>query len=342
MLPMEQEEKRMLSKMNRFLTILLVLVLGMGLFVLPARAAGDFTPEVTIPVTVDLTGTLPETPDVFSIQLKANQASCPMPSGAADGVYTLPLNAGVDAQGKPNDSASGSFVLEFERLGIYTYTIRQLSIGDEDCYQDDTVYNLTVYVTNTDKYDGFQTSIAIYKQGPDGGNTGSKVPVVFSNRYANPVEVPLTAIKTMDGKTPKDKAFSFRLKTEGGVQVERVYNTGRNVVFTPLTFDEAGTYVYKLSEVTGLSRKITYDKSVYTVTVEVTKDENGDYQADVAYEKDGKAYEGTPRFANKTKPSGSSPATGDMFRMGLWVSLLVLSLGGLVTLVVFWFRKRKK
>ena len=123
-LPAEQEENRMTNKMKRLLTAVLVLMISISLFVIPAQAAGDFTPEVTIPVTVDLTGTLPETPDVFSIQLKANQASCPMPSGAADGVYTLPLNAGVDAQGKPNDSASGSFVLEFDRLGIYTYTIR--------------------------------------------------------------------------------------------------------------------------------------------------------------------------------------------------------------------------
>ena len=332
----------MVSNMKRFLIMVLVLVLSMGLFVMPAQAAGDYTPEVTVPVTLNLTGTLPGTPDVFSIQLKADQASFPMPSGAANGVYTLPLNAGLDAEGKPNASVSGNFVIEFNRVGIYTYTIYQLSINDEDCYQDETVYNMTVYVTNTAAYDGFETSVAIYKRGENGENVGTKGPAVFNNRYADPVEVPLTAIKTLDGKTPNDKTFSFRLKNSLGIQVERVYNDGKKVTFTPLVFDEIGEYTYKITEVTGLNRKITYDKSVYTVTIDVTKDENGDYQAEVTYEKDGKDYEGTPRFVNKTKPTGSSPVTGDMFRMGLWVSLLVLSFAGLVILVVFWFKKRKK
>ena len=329
----------MRNKMKRFLAAALVLLLSMGLFAVPAQA-GTYTPEVTIPVTVRLTGTLPETPDVFRIVLTRPQGSGnPMPQGTTGDAYTLPISP-VAAQGSATAERTGSFVIEFNRLGIYHYTIHQESLGNQDCYQSAQSYNVTIYVTNTDDYDGFQTSVAIYARGADGASVGGKVPVIFENRYANPVEVPLTAIKTMDRKTPADKAFTFKLADKDGKTLERVQNLGQSVTFTPLVFDKSGTYTYTISEVKGLNRKIKYDASVYTATIEVSKDGEGNYQAEVSYQKGTTDYEGTPKFANYTKTD--NPTTRDMFLMGLWVSLLVLSFAGLVVLAVIWFKKRKK
>lgn len=331
----------MTNKMKRFVTAMLVLIVSISLFIMPAQA-GDYTPEVAIPVTVKLSGTLPTPADTFRIVLtRPAGAGNPMPAGSNGDTCTLAISPKA-AEGVEGASDTREFVLAFNRLGIYSYTIHQDSIGNEDCYQSEKAYNVTVYVTNTANYDGFQTNVAIYEQDGEGESLQEqgKVPVVFENRYADPAEVNLSAIKTMDNKTPKDEAFTFKLQVKDGETVQRVKNVGRSVTFAPLVFDKAGTYVYEMTEMRGLNRKITYDKSVYTATIEVTKDEDGNYQAEVSYEKNNKEYEGTPKFKNYTKTD--NPTTGDMFRMGLWVSLLVLSFAGLVVLVVFWFRKRKK
>lgn len=330
----------MTNKMKRLLTAVLVLMISISLFVIPAQAA-DYTPEVTIPVTVKLTGTLPQTPDTFRVILTRPQGSeNPMPAGAEGDTAVLSFAPTAGEDGTAVETKS--FALEFNKLGIYTYTIHQASIGDDDCYQSTKSYNVTVYVTNNSSYDGFETSVAIYERDANGESLKEqgKVPVNFENRYANPVKVPLTAIKTMDRKTPKDKAFTFKLVDENKQLVERVENIGQDVVFTPLVFDKSGTYTYTMYEVMGLSLKISYDRSQYTVTIVVDKDENGDYKAEVTYLKGDKEYEGTPKFQNFTKTD--TPTTGDMFRMGLWVGLMGGSLAALIVLIVVGVKKFKK
>ena len=329
----------MTNKMKRLFVTILVLILSAGMFIIPAQA-GDYTPEVSIPVTVNLTGTLPKTADVFNIVLTRPAGSGnPMPAGAAGDTYVLSISP-KKAEGSAVASETKNIVMEFNRLGIYSYTIHQQSIGDDDCYQSTKTYDVTVYITNNTGYDGFESSVAIYERDANGKPVGGKVPVIFDNRYADPAVVDLTAIKTMNKKTPEDKAFTFKLEDEKGKLVEKVQNIGQSVTFSPLVFDEAGTYVYKMSEVKGLSSKISYDKSIYTVTIVVTKDADGNYQAEVSYKKGTAVYEGTPKFANYTK--SSNPTTGDMFRMGLWVTLLAGSLVALIALVVLGVKKSGK
>lgn len=314
----------MFSKMKRFFVTLLVLVISISLFVMPAQAA-EKKATVEIPVSVKLSGTLPAVSETFQIQLKADNASFPMPKGAANSIYTLPIVG----------AGSGEFSITFNDLGIYSYTISQKAGSNNKCFYDETVYEMTVYVTNAAD-GGFETNVAIYKK----GESEKLDNVVFNNRYANPAKVTLTAIKTLNNRTPNDNAFSFLLLNKNGELEEKVYNKGQAVTFKTLVFDEEGTFVYTMQETIGSKSNIKYDKSVFTITIVVEKDENGDYQAQVSYEKNDKAYEGTPRFANKTR--STTPQTGDMFKMGLWVSLLVLSFVGLVVLVFFTIKKRKK
>lgn len=304
---------------------LMVLAISISLLALPGHAAGT-TQKVEIPVSVELSGTLPGQPDVFNIQLKADQESFPMPTGASKGVYTLPITG----------AGSGKLSISFDALGVYTYTIRQKDVSFKNCYPDKSVYKMTIFVTNAPD-GGFETNVAIYLQGV--ADPTKQDSVTFKNRYANPVTVPLSAIKTLNNRTPGDNAFSFRLVNAAGQVEETVWNKGQSVEFTSLTFDQEGTWVYKMSEVIGSKTNMIYDKSVYTVTIQVDKDENGDYQAKVSYLKGDKDYEGTPRFANKTK--SSTPQTGDMFRLYLWVGVMVVSLIAIVVLLAFRFRKKK-
>lgn len=315
----------MLSKMKRFLATLLVLVLSIGMFIMPAQAV-DKTPTVEIPVSLELSGTLPQTADVFRIQLKADKASYPMPEGAADGVYTLPFTG----------AGSDSFRITFNALGVYTYTIRQTTGSIKNCYLDTSVYEMTISVTNAPD-GGYETNVAIYLQGVK--DPTKQDSVTFKNRYANPVKVTLSAIKTVNNRTPDDNAFSFTLVRADGSVAQTVKNKGQSVDFAPLLYDTEGTYVYKMSEVIGNKSNMIYDKSVYTVTVLVEKDDNGDYQAKVSYQKADKDYEGTPRFANKTK--SVTPSTGDMFRLYLWVGIMAVSFVAIVILLALRLRKKK-
>lgn len=117
----------------------------------------------------------------------------------------------------------------------------------------------------------------------------------------NPAKVALTATKTLDGIAPKGSSFVFVLKDENGRIVQTKSNNGDQIFFDTMSFSNTGTYKYTVEEVAGNDRNINYDGNVYTVIIKVTK--SGDYHAEIAYEKNGTAYQGKLVFANTTKSS---------------------------------------
>ncbi len=122
----------------------------------------------------------------------------------------------------------------------------------------------------------------------------------------NPAKVTLTAQKTLDGKTPEGSSFTFVLTDAAGNVIQTTQNNGGAIAFDTLTFDRVGTFIYTISEQAGAGDGVVYDSTVYTVTVNVTK--NGDYQAAVSLAKDGQPYTGEPLFANTTE-SPDEPET---------------------------------
>lgn len=83
----------------------------------------------------------------------------------------------------------------------------------------------------------------------------------------------VSAGKTLDGKPVT--GFTFQLKDSTGAVVGTASARSGHVTFPALTYTEAGTYTYTLTEVAGSNSNVTYDDSVYTVTVTVTGDEDG-------------------------------------------------------------------
>lgn len=119
--------------------------------------------------------------------------------------------------------------------------------------------------------------------------------------FPDPAVVKLTAAKTLDGIAPAGSSFAFVLKDENGQIVQTGYNDGEQILFEAMSFTNTGTYKYTIEEVAGNDRSINYDGSVYTVIIKVT--ESDSYHAEIAYEKNGAAYQGNPVFANTTKSS---------------------------------------
>lgn len=304
-----------MKKLGIWLCTLLLLAIAFG--PLPLEACAAEGQEISIPVSVLTEGSEADLKAVYTVEMAGKTSDAPMPEGSVGGIYQLDLKAG----------ASGTLRIPCNRLGIYDYTIRQIPGGDENCDYDMRSFLLRLFVT-VDADGNYTASAVIY------GQEGHKeAAILFRNRWADPAYVTLSAIKTLDGNTPQDGDFTFRLISESGETLFETKNRGRHVTFPALRFDKVGTYRYFLKERAGSSGKIIYDKVVYTITVEVTKDT--DYHAQISYERNGKPFSGTPYFANYTDTG--TPKTGDS--IGIYAMMLGLSATGLGLVLLF---KRKK
>ncbi len=190
----------------------------------------------------------------------------------------------------------------FTEAGTYHYLISEIDGGLAGINYADNQYMLTVVVT--DNGTGALLAAATLKErtAPDAAfgaaNAYSDTGVVFTNTYA-PLETQLTleAQKELTGRNLHDGEFSFVVK-----QGDTVVSTGKNdadgkIIFRPITYTEAGTYTYTISEVNGGLKGVEYSTASYTVTVNVV-DQNGRLVATPAYP------EGGAKFVNKYTPDG--------------------------------------
>lgn len=127
----------------------------------------------------------------------------------------------------------------------------------------------------------------------------------FVNTYsAKPVSVSLKATKVLKGAQLTDGAFTFELLNNDEVMDSATNDAGGNIAFKELTLDKAGTYTFKIVEVAGGKKGMTYDATEHTVTVRV--DDNGQGQLVVA------AIEGdNPTFMNTYVEPTAKPESTD-------------------------------
>lgn len=299
-----------MKKLGTWLCLLLLVLALLPLQVFAEEAT------VEIPVQIQSEGGQVNREE-YIVELKPDTPGAPMPADNTGSTWQMQL--------KPGEP--GYIRIPCVKLGAFDYTIRQVPGEMEACTYDQSVFRLRLLVTQGE--DGKKTVNALLY----GQSEEKQASILFQNRWAQPAFVTFSAWKTMDGETPEDGAFVFRLLSEDGELLHEVKNDGRRVRFPKILFDKSGTFRFFLKEVAGNNRKILYDRSVYTITVTVTKD--GDYQASVGYERNGKPWTGIPSFANYTDTG--SPKTGDT--IGLWVVLLGLSALALAVLLTF---RRKK
>ena len=119
----------------------------------------------------------------------------------------------------------------------------------------------------------------------------------FTNTYTVPqlpdepfVQATLGGTKAVsvsgEGTAPSE-VFTFVLTDADGAQVDTATCTGAgDFTFDALTYTEAGTYTYTITEQAGSAANWTYDNASYTATVTVS-DVEGTLTADVAYARDG-------------------------------------------------------
>ena len=269
-----------------------------------------------------------------------------------EGEFTFEL---VSKDGKvvstATNSADGSVAFKaitYKTPGTYNYVIREQK-GSAGGVEYDSAEH-TVVVVVTDNGNGTMTAKAELKSRDGEDAKNAKNAIVFKNSYtAQPASVTLGASKAYVGGELKDGQFTFELKDKDGKVVSKAKNTKEGqIVFETISYDQAGTYEYKISEVNDEQKDVTYDKTVYGVTVTVTDNQEGSLMAEVEYD-GGKAPVFTNKYSKPAKPAKpeepkgpTAVKTGDETPVIPFIILMVATLAIIVTITFIFFRRKRR
>lgn len=225
----------------------------------------------------------------------------------AAGEFTFELlEDGVVVATGTND-ANGTVALSpirYEAPGAHTYMLREACPNALGLYKGVTYDGTTYTVVTTVSDNGDGTLTATHKL------EGTTESAGFTNKYhAMPTQVSIGAIKVLEGRELKKDEFSFKLVGED-IESTVTNDADGKINFDKFEYDEPGTYVYTISEVKGDEAGMTYDKSVFTATVNVADDGEGNLKANVAFTKGDKSVEGIV-FNNTYKKSETPVPTPD-------------------------------
>ena len=275
----------------------------------------------------------------------------------AAGEFTFELlEDGVTVASGTND-ANGNVTLSpirYEAPGTHTYTLREACPNALGLYKGVTYDGTTYTVVTTVSDNGDGTLTATHKL------EGTTESAGFTNKYhAMPTQVSIGAIKVLEGRELKKDEFSFKLVGED-IESTVTNDADGKINFDKFEYDEPGTYVYTISEVKGDEAGMTYDKSVFTATVNVVDDGEGNLKANVAFTKGDKSVEGivfnntykkpetpvptpdpgTPKTVTNIVKTvkGFLPATGDQQAAALLMAFVIATAG--VGALVWGIRKR--
>lgn len=275
----------------------------------------------------------------------------------AAGEFTFDLlEDGVVVASGTND-ANGTVTLSpihYEAPGTHTYTLREACPNALGLYKGVTYDGATYTVVTTVSDNGDGTLTATHKL------EGTTESAGFTNKYhAMPTQVSIGAIKVLEGRELKKDEFSFKLVGED-IESAVTNDADGKINFDKFEYDEPGTYVYTISEVKGDEASMTYDKSVFTATVNVVDDGEGSLKANVTFTKGDKSVEGIvfnnmykkPETPVPTPDPGTSktvtnivktvkgflPTTGDQQAAALLMAFVIAMAG--VGALVWGIRKR--
>lgn len=225
----------------------------------------------------------------------------------AAGEFTFELLEDDVVVANGTNDANGTVTLSpirYEAPGTHTYTLREACPNALGLYKGVTYDGATYTVVTTVSDNGDGTLTATHKLEGTTGSAG------FTNKYhAMPTQVSIGAIKVLEGRELKKDEFSFKLVGED-IESTVTNDADGKINFDKFEYDEPGTYVYTISEVKGDETGMTYDKSVFTATINVVDDGEGNLKASIAYTKDDKSVEGIV-FNNTYKKSETPVPTPD-------------------------------
>ena len=275
----------------------------------------------------------------------------------AAGEFTFELLEDDVVVANGTNDANGTVTLSpirYEAPGTYTYTLREACPNALGLYKGVTYDGTTYTVVTTVSDNGDGTLTATHKL------EGTTESAGFTNKYhAMPTQVSIGAIKVLEGRELKKDEFSFKLVGED-IESTVTNDADGKINFDKFEYDEPGTHAYTISEVKGDEVDMTYDKSVFTVTVNVVDDGEGNLKANVAFTKGDRSVEGivfnntykkpetpvptpdpgTPKTVTNIVKTvkGFLPTTGDQQAAALLMAFVIAMAG--VGALVWGIRKR--
>ena len=196
--------------------------------------------------------------------------------------------------------------------GTYYYKISEVSGSDVNIRYDASVYKVVVTVD-----ENMTATVAYYK---DGNLVNSDTGAAFSNTsIVREVKASLQGNKTLNGQ-PSTAAYKYQVvevadekgTVKDNAQSWEVTNNTTEtaaIEFPEFTYNAAGDYYYKVTEVNANADGMEYDPSVYIAHVSVAAQNDGSLTASVTYRKYASADQMNPEsaanadkitFANKT------------------------------------------
>ncbi len=275
----------------------------------------------------------------------------------AAGEFTFELLEDDVVVANGTNDANGTVTLSpirYEAPGTHTYTLREACPNALGLYKGVTYDGTTYTVVTTISDNGDGTLTATHKL------EGTTESAGFTNKYhAMPTQISIGAIKVLEGRELKKDEFSFKLVGED-IESTVTNDADGKINFDKFEYDEPGTHAYTISEVKGDEVGMTYDKSVFTVTVNVVDDGEGNLKANVAFTKGDKSVEGIVFNNTYKKPEtpvltpdpgtrktvtnivktvkGFLPTTGDQQAAALLMAFVIAMAG--VGALVWGIRKR--
>lgn len=277
----------------------------------------------------------------------------------ADGEFSFRLSCNDDPANEQTvtSDANGriAFALHYDDKDgtgtqeTHTYTVTEVRGDNDTITYDDTAYTFTVEVI--DDGTGHLTTKVTQPEA-----------MVFRNVYTpKATSITLAGNKVLNGRAQKAGEFTFELCDANGAVIATAAN-GENgyFAFPALSYDEAGEYTYTVREKDTSVGRVTYDKTVYSVTVQV-RDEDGQLKADIILPASGLTFTNTytpepaqtpaptPKPTTSPAPAATAaptpapariPQTADSFPLALLIGLLAVSGGALAVLLTA--RKRGK
>ena len=210
------------------------------------------------------------------------------------------------------NAADGTVALSpvtYTAPGTHSYELREVTGTAGGVTYDRATYRVRTTVADA----GNGTLTVRHELADAEGKPTGDDSVTFTNGYkAAPVTLKLGAAKVLEGAELKAGQFSFELKGRDG----KVMSTARNaadgsVTFDALTFKQAGTYTFTVSEVDDGQAHVTYDRAVHKIIVTVSDEaadgsKTGYLSAKVSYEGDANV---PPVFTNGYAEEPGTPGT---------------------------------
>lgn len=240
-------------------------------------------------------------------------------------------------------------------VGEYVYTVKEMPGTRPGVQYDATEY--TVVVNVTDKGDSnLQAEITEIRRPLVAGTNEVVNAITFENKYEAAGSVVFKGTKTLEGKTLEAGQFQFGLYDSSNTLLGSVSNAADgSITFNELRFtlNDIGAHTYTVKEMAGTLPDISYDRSVYTVSIIVS--DNGDGTLNVSASANSQmlnfvnryqtAVQPTPQPSNPTPPQETPapatptptpvpqhtlPKTGDDAQLLLWLVVMLVSGAGLV------------